>query len=213
MELYLLRHGCSEANELGLVTGDKDDALTSLGRKQALDASRTLDVCGLNAAGAPVFYRVSDWRRAAETASLIAPDREFVCDARLGETDAGSAAYLPVSEFNRLYPEFWTSFDPRRRYPNGESHQDLFARVLAWLEDEERTLPADSTILAVSHTGPVCCLLQAICKVDMAYFPMFRAGHASLTKMERSPGEPWRLAFFSLPPFPSALPAPAGGDA
>lgn len=198
MELYLLRHGRSLANTAHLVTGSKADPLCPEGRGQARTATGLLRRFGLDGGNTVCF--ASDWERAKETAALAAPALHFTVDARLGETDAGAAAEMPLDEFNRAHPTFWSSFSPDRAYPGGESHAELSARVLSWQRELETTLPPETKVLAVTHAGPICCLLHAACKVDMIHFPTFLAANASLTKLERISGTPWRLAFFSLSP-------------
>ncbi|MDR1243412.1 MAG: histidine phosphatase family protein [Deltaproteobacteria bacterium] len=206
MELYLLRHGLSVANERGLVTGTKEDPLTEAGRRQAVQAALTLQSFGPEKAGSAWRCYVSDWRRARESAVLALPEREFsefsefFIDARLGETDAGTAAALPLEEFQQKYPDFWGRFDPEHAYPGGESHQQLFTRALSWLSSVEAALPDEARVLAVTHAGPICCLLHHVCGVSMARFPAFLATHSSLTKVARGAGGVWRLVFFSLPP-------------
>lgn len=196
MELYLLRHGRSLANTANLVTGRKTDILCPEGQKQARAASTLLRYFEIES-GSTVSF-VSDWERAKETAALAAPDMSFIIDARLGETNAGTAAAMSLDEFNQTHPVFWSSFKPDRPYPGGESHADLYARVLEWQEELEHTVPAGVKVLAVTHAGPICCLLHAACKTDMTHFPTFLATNASLTKLERTGTAPWRLVFFSL---------------
>ncbi|MDR1396725.1 MAG: histidine phosphatase family protein [Desulfarculales bacterium] len=196
MEIYLLRHGCSMANASNLVTGSKEDILCPEGREQARAASRLLHCFALDADDTTCF--VSDWKRARETAALAAPTQSFCVDSRLGETDAGAAAEMDLDTFNRAYPAFWLSFTADRAYPGGESHADLYARVLNWRDEVENTLTPGAKVLAVTHAGPLCCLLHAACKVDMAHFPMFLAANASLSKLERVGAGSWRLAFFSF---------------
>ena len=197
MELYLLRHGRSTANEKKLVTGDKGDDLCPAGKDQARAAGRLLRAFRLDHPSTRCF--VSDWGRAQETALLAAPDRDFAVEARLGETFAGEAANMARTAFAEAHPLFWNDFAPDRPYPGGESHRDLYDRVLSWQKDLE-ALPQETTALAVTHAGPICCLLHAACKVPLGYFPMFLAANASLTKLERRKDGAWRLAFFSLPP-------------
>lgn len=198
MELFLLRHGHSHANEANLVTGTRSDRLSPQGVAQAQSASRLLVKLGL--ADPAVHCFVSDWRRAGETAELAAPDRAFVQDTRLGETDAGTVADLPLDTFNRKHPLFWQEFDARRAYPGGESHQQLYDRVFSWFEEIQKTLPPEARVLAVTHAGPICCLLHGVCKVSMGDFPMFLAANISVTKLEKKAEAPWRLVFFSLDP-------------
>ncbi|MDL2216743.1 phosphoglycerate mutase family protein, partial [Desulfovibrio sp. OttesenSCG-928-M14] len=190
-QLYLLRHGHSEANEKGLVTGVKDDALSLEGQEQARASAHLLRHC-LPDNPLPVCF-VSDWARAQETAALAWPQGSFITDLRLGETDAGTAATLTAGEFAAMAPDFWALFDPDRSYPEGESHKDLYDRVLAWLKEQEKALPPQATVLAVTHAGPIACLLHAVCKVSLAHFPMFFAAAASLTKLEKDKNNVWRL--------------------
>jgi broad specificity phosphatase PhoE len=198
MELYLLRHGRSYANEKKLVTGSRADGLSPEGANQARSARRLLKKLGL---GDPAVHCVvSDWQRARETAALAAPAQTFVLDARLGETDAGTVADMPLETFAREHPYFWKKFDPLCAYPGGESHQQLYDRVQSWFEEAEATFPPDARIFAVTHAGPICCLLHAVCKVPMKDFPAFLPSNVSMTKLERRDGEAWRLAFFSFSP-------------
>lgn len=196
MELYLLRHGRSCANDANLVTGDKADPLSPAGRKQAVASAKLLHQFNLDDCDTVRF--VSDWKRAQETAALAVPDMPFTVDARLGETNAGMAAQMKLSTFNHAYPDFWTSFSPERPYPNGESHADLYTRMLAWTADLTKTFPTDAKVLAVTHAGPICAILHSVCKTDMVHFPIFLSANAALTKIEQTSADSWRLAFFSL---------------
>ena len=193
MHLFLLRHGRSKANIQGLVTGDRHDTLTQEGILQAQKAASLIEMHKL----AFSHYFVSDWTRAQETASLFCPGVPFTVDARLGETDAGKAAEMPLIEFNQRYPTFWSDFSPEQKYPCGESHQDLYNRVLEWLHEIEERLPDDANILGVTHAGPICTMLHFICRVKMRHFPMFIAQNASITHVCRDKRNGWRLVSFS----------------
>jgi len=194
--LYFLRHGLSRANNLSLVNGKVDDPLTDRGRKQARAAGRII------AAGDIRFDAcfVSHWRRAQETAELAFPDARFTVDARLGETDPGEAAEVTFAELPKRYPEFKLPFDPLRPYPGGESHQQLYNRSVEWFEEAESSLPQEAIVLAVSHGGPICSILQYICKVDISYFPMFVPSNASFSKIIKGDTSRWKLQYFSLSP-------------
>lgn len=193
--LYLLRHGQSEANRLDLVNGKIDDPLTACGREQARGVGQLIIESGIRF---DVCF-VSQWRRARETAELALPEESFTVDTRLGETDPGNAAGLTFSELPERHPEFNLPFDPLRPYPGGESHQQLYDRSIAWFEEVSSSVPRDATALAVSHGGPICSILQYICKVDMYHFPMFVSLNASFSKITRSDSLRWTLCYFSLP--------------
>jgi len=192
--VYLFRHGKSEANDAGLVTGDLDDPLTYEGLIQVRNAADMLFRYGLQFE----ICFVSHWRRAHESAVSILSETEFVVDSRLGETDAGRVANWPLTHFNGCYPEFWSNFDADRRYPEGESHNELYLRVVAWFDSVQSLVTEGSSVLAVTHAGPISCLIQHICGIGMHGFPLFIPDNASLTRLDRKPNGTWRLGFFSL---------------
>jgi len=167
--------------------------LTEEGRQQIRQARVLLDFYSLSF----THYWVSDWIRAKESALIFCPDAHFTVDSRLGETDAGAAADMPLADFTRSHQAFWQNFQPARKYPGGESHQDLYERAVAWLRELECSLSTGVSVLAVTHAGPICALLHFVCHVPMRDFPMFLSKNASLTKIEQKNGH-WRLSFFSL---------------
>lgn len=195
ISLYFLRHGKSEANRLNLVNGKTNDPLTLQGKKQALEAGKLIVASGIQFD----LCFVSNWRRAQETAELALPGEEFTVDPRIGETDPGDIAELTFTELPELYPEFKLPFDPLRPYPGGESHQQLYDRSVAWFQEKICTLPEKTNVLTVSHGGPICSIIQHICKVDMRDFPMFVPTNASFSKITKNVTGQWTLRYFSLP--------------
>lgn len=195
MILYLVRHGYSFANEKGLVTGTPDDKLTDLGSRQAVRLAGWLKKSGIK----PEKFIVSHWQRARETAEILAPGAPWEVDARLGETDAGDVADIPLLNFKREYPSFYR--DPENAYPGGESHADLNNRVLGWLDDQLAN-PCRS-ILIVSHSGPISCILQYVQRLDMSSFPAYCPQHATLSVVQLRPlSSGWQgcVVGFSLGP-------------
>lgn len=195
MILYLVRHGYSFANQKRLVTGTPDDELNDLGRRQAVRLAGWLKKWGME----PERFIVSHWRRAIETAAILFPEAPWEVDARLGETDAGYVADIPVSKFMGEYPSFYG--DPGNIYPGGESHIDLNNRVLEWV-NEQLANPCRS-ILIVSHSGPISCMLQYVQRLDMSSFPAYRPQHATLSIIQfRVVNGDWkgRVTGFSLGP-------------
>lgn len=199
MILYLIRHGRSEANERGWVTGTPDDPLSAAGLEQAQALARWWTDLGVQ----PERLMVSHWRRARETAEILFPQRLAETDRRLGETDAGSVAQLPLTQFLREHPAFYAN--PANAYPGGESHNDLNHRVLAWL-DEQLHQCFDS-LCVVAHSGPISCILQHLVGVGMEAFPKFLPTHASLSAIRFQPGrgvDGARLLAFAIGPSSSA---------
>lgn len=194
MRLHLLRHGQSHANVAHLVTGLRDDTLTRLGRIQAEKASAFRQLHALRFS----HCFVSGWRRAQETAAVFLPEETFTVEERLGETDAGLVAAWPRERFLREYPEYAGPIAPARPYPDGESHQQLYDRVVEWFTGMQTIFPGNAEILAVTHAGPICCLIQHVCGLGMRGFPLFIAGNASLTRLDRTEDGTWSLGCFSV---------------
>ena len=72
MNLYIIRHGISNANEKNLVTGDYNDPLSSKGIKQTkvLASSYKKNDFKFGA------YYTSQWKRAQDTAKILFPKSE-----------------------------------------------------------------------------------------------------------------------------------------
>lgn len=148
MQIYLLRHGESEANVGGYINDDpvKPVGLTERGRDQAAKAAVALGQINFS------HVYTSEFRRARQTAEIILADRRhppLSIDARLNERRSGLDGQ-PVEVFNGLVRP-----DPVRIKPaNGESFLEQMQRLRAFLEDIARRHP-DGIVLAVSHENPI----------------------------------------------------------
>lgn len=172
----LVRHGQSQANLAGLVTGTPDDVLSEEGRAQALHTAALFSHLSLRGD----HHFTSQFRRAQQTAELVLPEAHFVADPRLGETDAGLVAELPLSQFLADWPDFYES--NHNVYPGGESHMDLNRRVLDWLSEVKAG--CSGQVVAVTHAGPICCLLQSALGIPMERFPALKALNASVSVID-----------------------------
>ena len=177
MHLYLIRHGYSCANDIKLVTGDKLDQLHPLGIEQARLTNRWIAEFIHDAE----LFIVSDWGRARQTAELLFPIASWVEDSRLGETNAGSVSNDYLSDFISTFPDFYLSNS--NRYPGGESHNELNVRVLACLSDLIKSYMG-KTVVAVTHSGPISCILQHVCGLDMSSFPKFIPLNTSVSRVD-----------------------------
>ena len=178
MKLYLLRHGQAVANVHRLVTVTPDDPLTAEGERQARQAQMLLRKCSFDA------YVVSHWKRARQTGELATGNNDFFVDRRLGETDAGLVSDWSRAHFEQQHPDFFAYFDPSAKFPGGESHDDLFKRVIMWMKETAAVMPENASVLAVSHMGPISCMLQYALGIPMSLFPRFKPGNASLTYLK-----------------------------
>lgn len=149
MKLYVVRHGQTDQNVLGLVQGDTESDLTEKGIEDAkalqeLVASLDIDV-----------VVSSPLRRAIDTAKLITNDKyEIIIDDRLIERDYGLSEGKPVDE--ELTVKYW-DFKLNTDINEVEKVQDLMFRITEFIEDM-RNKYDDKKVLVVAHSA----ILRAI---------------------------------------------------
>jgi len=153
--LVLVRHGETDWNRERRFQGHADTPLNDSGRRQAGELAALLRSDGLSA------VYTSPLRRAKETASVVAA--ELGLDAHeleeLREIDVGDWQGLTIDEVRTRYPEqldvAW-----RSGWPNGETHEELSARVLPALLELDRRHGGEH-VLGVTHAGPIRVALAA----------------------------------------------------
>ncbi|HSZ40537.1 MAG TPA: histidine phosphatase family protein [Trebonia sp.] len=134
--LWLIRHGESTWNTLGLAQGHDDQAeLTSRGQRQAAEVAGQFH-------GIPVrAVYASDLRRAQQTAAPLAAVAgvPVVLDARLRERGLGVLEGTPADAngpaATGLDLKAGRITDPDKRPTGGESVRDLYRRAAAFLDD------------------------------------------------------------------------------
>jgi broad specificity phosphatase PhoE len=153
--LVLVRHGETDWNRERRFQGHADTSLNDAGRRQAGDLAAVLRSEPLSA------VYTSPLRRARETATIVAA--ELGLDAHeleeLREIDVGDWQGLTIDDVRARYHEqldvAW-----RSGWPNGETHDELSARVLPALLDLDRRHPEEH-VLGVTHAGPIRAALAA----------------------------------------------------
>ena len=149
MKLYVVRHGQTDQNVLGLVQGDTESDLTEKGIEDAkalqeLVASLDIDV-----------VVSSPLRRALDTAKLITNNtKDIIIDERLIERDFGLSEGKPVDE--ELTVKYW-NFKLNTDINQVEKIQDLMFRITEFIEDM-RNKYEDKKVLVVAHSA----ILRAI---------------------------------------------------
>ena len=176
MRLFLFRHGLSNANKARLVTGTPEDSLSFEGIEQAKRLATWIEKVNIKAD----FYTFSHWQRAQQTAKYIFADVSWHEDRRIGETFAGSVAALPLQQFLQEQPDFY--LNPENHYPDGESHLDLQQRVQTWFH--ELVDSSYRNVVAVTHAGPIACILHDILDIPMSRFPAILPQNATLTVID-----------------------------
>lgn len=151
MKLYVVRHGQTNYNELGLCNSDPrvDVHLTKVGIDQAHKLAENLKVASID----QVF--VSELKRTKQTAQIINEfhDAPIVADARLNDIKFGFEG--------RHYSEYQSALDQAEnkwttRFNSGESIEDLRERTQSFLDDLKTR--GYHTVLIVTSGG----VMQAI---------------------------------------------------
>jgi broad specificity phosphatase PhoE len=143
--IYLVRHGQSEWNVLGLTQGQTmHPRLTERGRAQAAESA---DRIVLDLAGLPCPRVLSsDLARASETAEIIAARLEAVVDfdKRLREQALGAHEGQATGEGSAMFADAgWE--DPDLAVGGGETFREVYERVGSLLAE------ASGPLVLVSH--------------------------------------------------------------
>jgi broad specificity phosphatase PhoE len=177
MDLLLIRHGESNANVAGLLNSTERDQLTEHGLHQATKLRALIQSRGL----VPDRVFSSPWLRALQTTEVLFKDTcSWLVDTRLGETNAGRFATWRADDFRRTFPEFGKRLSDR--YEGGESHLELAARSVNWLEEEFLSnQDSKGLVAAVCHAGPISVISQYLLHVPLSMFPNVLVPNASAT--------------------------------
>lgn len=149
MKLYVVRHGQTDQNVLGLVQGDTESDLTEKGIEDAKALQELVSSLNIDVVVS------SPLRRAIDTAKLITNDKyEIIIDDRLIERDYGLSEGKPVDE--ELTVKYW-DFKLNTDINEVEKVQDLMFRITEFIEDM-RNKYDDKKVLVVAHSA----ILRAI---------------------------------------------------
>jgi 2,3-bisphosphoglycerate-dependent phosphoglycerate mutase len=159
--LWLVRHGESTWNDLGLIQGHAEGpVLTEKGQSQSMEAAHRLQGTAVQAIYA------SDLVRAQQTAALIGGALELPVQTHpaLRERCFGVLEGRPFAALDALHSGIRDEqvVDASARPVGGESLDDLHARVgtfMSWLEEEPL---GGGDVVVVTHGGTIRAL-RAYC--------------------------------------------------
>ncbi|MBP5204742.1 histidine phosphatase family protein, partial [Candidatus Saccharibacteria bacterium] len=83
MKIYVVRHGETNSNLAGIVSGRSDEELNENGIKQAQDIN--LKIADMKFAD----VYVSPMKRTIQTAEIVVPEYKYIIDDRLAERELG----------------------------------------------------------------------------------------------------------------------------
>lgn len=143
-QLFFIRHGQTEANVKGILTGRLETNLTQKGIDDAIALSKELTE-------EFDYYYCSPLTRTHQTLRAIKGDVDFIIDERITEVSSGDwqgklKSELPEVEYD-LYKK--GQLNP----PNGESLEDVDKRIISFLEDMFSKYKSDEKILVVTHNA------------------------------------------------------------
>ncbi|AWN22988.1 histidine phosphatase family protein [Deinococcus irradiatisoli] len=178
LDLTLLRHGRSRADDEDVHEGRYDSPLTDTGRAQARQLAAYWQ------AHPPGFEAAicSSLARARETAELVCAPLGLTPQVSdlWREWDNGPLAGLPFGEAERRYPTaaFRHDFSPFT-VDGGESQAQIRARALTALHDLW-AMPV-SKVLLVSHGGFLNSVLRELTGAERGWFAFGDTGFARLS--------------------------------
>jgi broad specificity phosphatase PhoE len=167
--LCLIRHGQTPDSVQGRCIGSTDTPLSAAGVACAERLGNAFRRLGVDA-----VYS-SRLQRATATAAPLAAStgQEVRLAGGLDEIDFGALEGLTFDEVASRHPDLyqrWMTAPTQVRFPGGESYAELKLRAVASMT-EILTRHRGSTVIAVSHGGPIRAILASILEMpDAAAF-------------------------------------------
>jgi broad specificity phosphatase PhoE len=172
MELYLLRHGTSVANERQLVCGASDYPLSDKGIEQAKKVSKYLSDISFS------HIYTSPLSRAINTIAGMKKGVIPRVEDRLKELNTGDVSDITLPELWAHDPRFrkpWLS--PDMHYPNGESFREMITRIVTWFVEHVSVWTDNDRVLIVGHEGTLRSIYLYLMNLDIADYPDFPIGN------------------------------------
>ena len=165
MDVYVVRHGESEANLAQVHSGWAQINLTEQGRQDAAMAGRLLK--GIS------FDRIysSDLIRTVQTAQIAVPGCEPVRLECLRETNTGTLTLVSVKECIEKYGEAYLKARGSRDFTayEGENHAMHRERVAGFLKMLAKTAGDDEKVAVFAHYGTIQCMLDCVTGSDTSH--------------------------------------------
>lgn len=200
MELWLVRHGVTDANLEGRLQGRLDFSLSPLGRKEVYALAYRLK-------NQPFYALISsNLSRARETSQIIATQLQNidpVYSSVLQEYDWGIIQGLTRKEIGERYPLLFRQLE-RDFYhtgvPGAEGLESLFRRVKVFyrfLSTIEKRNKKPLPVLVVSHGRFLQAFTLLFLKYDPGNFWPFSFSPASLTILDGDFNKTRRMRLFN----------------
>ena len=143
MNIYVIRHGRTNNNDLGLFNGRNDEDINDIGIEQAKKVRGTLRKINID------LIICSPMKRTKHTANIININNiPIIYDNRLIERDTGDITLMPYEIIDR--EEYWNYYSTK--YKNVETVDNLLKRVYSCINDIIKNYN-NKNILIVTHNG------------------------------------------------------------
>jgi broad specificity phosphatase PhoE len=179
--IFLVRHGETEFNRLGVFRGRFEVDLNDAGRRQAGEIALALKGEKMD------FLLASPLVRATETAAIIAGELgiEYTIDQAFNNIDLGQWQGVPKERVMREYPDLWRRWvaEPEgMRVPDGETVVEVRERAFERLE--EIVTKESGNFGVVTHRSVLKGLAAAILNVPVPWFWKFYMDNAAYSVFE-----------------------------
>lgn len=196
--LVLIRHGESNVTVRRVIGGHRTcDGLSDLGRQQAARLRDRLETTGELT---PAVLISSTFRRAIETAELIAPAirEQIEVDAGFGEHDPGPEIDgMTFVEFVDRYGQPDWNGDPHVEvFPGGETTAQFHLRVGEAISNTVRT-HAGHTVVVSCHGGVVDAAFRHLLRTAPTGAFELQTRNTSITEFHQAPTGGWRLVRYN----------------
>ncbi|MBQ3325530.1 histidine phosphatase family protein [Candidatus Saccharibacteria bacterium] len=150
MKLYVVRHGETDSNVKGIVSGVQDEGINKNGIKQAQAINQKLEGVKF------VAVYVSPMARAVETAEIVVPEYKYNVDSRISERELGDLKGYAISELWKN--PLWNSLDVCRTPEGAETFLAGYQRVKDFMGELKKKYRKDDKILIVTHSFVSRCI-------------------------------------------------------
>ncbi len=185
MEVYLLRHGETDANVKKVFAGHSNVMLTDKGKTQAENAfMKFRDI---------KFTKVyvSSLQRAIDTLKPFKREDYLVCD-ELKEMNFGRFEGFSFENIKEYQEEFekWRELKNKYQFPEGESFEMFFERINTFYQYILKESNKEDIILIVAHSGVIGSILSNEIAGSIDGYWKFKVENCGMSVIEYVDGFP-----------------------
>ena len=197
MNLILVRHGETDANERGLIQGVSAAPLNERGLAQAEAAARAVEP------EAPFALYASPLLRAAQTADAISRRAgiESATERGLIEMDVGEFEGLSGRELRERFPDVMRRWDENAfdtTLPGGESLSDVRERAWRTVQALAERHGPDETVVAATHNFTIQMIVCAALDMPPNGFRRLKIDLGSITRLDVDARRPAPVSLVSV---------------